>query len=688
MESNMPNTLRRPSRRADRCRPLLERLESRLTLNASSASNVLIAPFDTSANVGGVTPLGPYLTPLSTDPANGAALTTSPSTVSVTFDRPIAPWTVSGADDLEVETLQGGTWNQVYQFFDSPAENLDDTGTILTLTLPAPLSPGSYRIVLPEFSSLGGLDGSTVADLGSDQILGSFTVMQPGVTLSQAQNLGTPGAIPLQVQGALELADNPAAVQLYKFTVAPGHHWRLAAEVDSSTLDSALALFDSNGALLATDNVGLPGSPGDAYLYAGLSPGTYYLGISGQGNLPNLPGGYDPVSGTSSTISQLQADGRFTLGIAIDQADAPVRLLGATLNFADPISANPTGLTLAFSGLLDLDTLRGDPTPGFYLANQEGQIFPMGAIASNETAAQYTFLFDQPLPAGQFTLYFAPKNHGGATDLAGDSPVALGQPTGVLGSFYVATGWSPSSPNDLGPLWDDVHQGIVRTDRIQAGATETYRFVVENNAPFQFNLTDPTGKATLSLRSALSLLPLISTNGGNATVQVSLKPGVYFLQLANPSKTPTTLTWRLQEVVSWEALLDNGIGQAPALTFRLVSPTTVGELSGTPWSTTEAWLNSGSSASGPFATSGASGGATTATGHEGGTGTGFGTSSVAPSGLLLTLGNTLVGRPTTETGRGADAIQAVAVELAANAPGYGQSITTSSFLRHLLVQRS
>ncbi len=166
----------------------------------------------------------------------------------------------------------------MYSFFNAPAENLDDTGTILTLSLLLrPLTPGSYRLALPEFAQMTGLDGSSVADLGSDQILGSFTVAQPGVTLSQAQNLGTAGALPITVPGSLDLADNPGAVQLYKFTVGSGHHWRLAAEVEAarrSTRPSRGSLIPTRARCLATDNLGLPNSPGDAYLYAGLNPGT------------------------------------------------------------------------------------------------------------------------------------------------------------------------------------------------------------------------------------------------------------------------------------------------------------------------------------------------------------------------------------------------------------------------------
>ena len=159
-------------RRVDRCRPILERLESRLTLDSSVGTVTLTAPLVIPADVGAT--LGPDLTPLSTVPANGASVTTPPSSISVTFDRPLDPFWLLG-NDILVETQQGGVWTPLYSFFNSPTERLDATGTVLTLTLPTSLTPGTYQLVLPECSFLTGLDGSMVADLGSDQVLSTFT---------------------------------------------------------------------------------------------------------------------------------------------------------------------------------------------------------------------------------------------------------------------------------------------------------------------------------------------------------------------------------------------------------------------------------------------------------------------------------------------------------------------------------
>ncbi len=474
--------------------------------------------------------------------------------------------------------------------------------------------------------------------------------------------------------GALDLSDNPSAVQLYSFTVAPGHHWRLSAEVDSNAWYSALALFSSNGTLLATDNLGLSSSPQDAYLFAGLDAGTYYLGVSGRGNLPNLPAGYDPVSGTPGAVPFTQPGGAYTLSLAIDQADAPVRLLGSSLIYADPASDNPSGLVLAFSGLLNADTLEGDPTPGFYLADQAGQLFPMTAVGLNFSTAQYTFLFDDPLPAGEYTVYVAPKANGGATDLAGYSPVAPGQPAGVLGSFRVAQSWVPTGPNDIGPLWGDMPKGVERNVGLAPGGEESYQFIVENTAPFKIQGLDTSG--TVQMRVLDSSGTVEGTAAGTTSLELSLAPGVYHLQIVNTGATSATFTWRLEEVVSWEAVLNNGIGQAPALSFRLVNPTSAGNLPGESWAASNEASTPTSTLIGPVANSGSALGVARDGGT--GTGTGFTTSSVAPSGLWLTVGDMLVGRPTAEGGRGLDAVQIGAAEAAANPPGFGQSLVSRS----------
>ncbi|MCP6756865.1 hypothetical protein NL533_35085, partial [Klebsiella pneumoniae] len=68
-----------------------------------------------------------------------------------------------------------------------------------------------------------------------------------------------------------------------------------------------------------------------------------------------------------------------------------------------------------------------------------------------ESSAQYTFTFDQSLPAGTYTIRAATP--GGVTDLAGMTPTGPDGRAGVLGKFIVAAGARAADPHDLGPLF-------------------------------------------------------------------------------------------------------------------------------------------------------------------------------------------------------------------------------------------
>jgi CopC domain len=328
----MSHTLRHPRRHTGRCRPHLERLESRLALSASSSSvliaTTIVSPRSASDTTAAAPSQNPYLTPVAPDPAPGSTLTQGPTTVTVTFDRPIDPSSYL-TGDVVINQQVNGNWIPFFDPLSLPNESLDPSGTQLSLQLSQPLPPGQYQVVLPEYSQLMGLDGSTVADLGQDQVLGQFSVIQPGVTLADAQDVGSPVSLPITVAGNLDIADNPGAVKLYKFTLPEGHHWRFGAEIDAqrdgSPLRSALALFDGQGHLITTANLGRPGTPHDPYLFAGLAPGTYYIGVSGQVNVPGQPGGYDPVTGLYGPLPDPLAGGPFHLSIVADPFDTPTR---------------------------------------------------------------------------------------------------------------------------------------------------------------------------------------------------------------------------------------------------------------------------------------------------------------------------------------------------------------------------
>ena len=99
--------------------------------------------------------------------------------------------------------------------------------------------------------------------------------------------------------------------------------------------------------------------------------------------------------------------------------------------------------------------------------DQAGKSWALTPISYSETQCQVSFVFDQPLPPGQYTLRLPAT--GGLTDLAGKAPVAPGLSPGVLASWTVAARRSPSIPNDLGVLWPSLVDGVSRTSTIAAG---------------------------------------------------------------------------------------------------------------------------------------------------------------------------------------------------------------------------
>ena len=323
-----------------------------------------------------------------------------------------------------------------------------------------------------------------------DQVLTDFTIEPPGVKLSDATPLGTVGPAPIVTSGALDLQNKPTDVALYQVTLPDGHFWRFGAEIsahrDGGTLTTDLSLFDAQGHVIVSSKVGRPDFLQDPYLFAGLTPGTYYIGVSDPENIPGQPGGYDPVTGTPGSVPPTQTGGAFRLHLVAHPEDTPTELLGFGLNWADPLDQSPTSVTLAFSSPLNLDSLRGDPTKGLILQDQNGQTWPLTAVGGDEGLCQYTFLFDQRLPAGQYTLRL--PSQGGLTDLAGVHPVAPGEPPDVLATWTVAPGTGRANPNDLGALLHNSVDGVSRSDVIAPGGAVTYRFVV--TVPGEYSLQD------------------------------------------------------------------------------------------------------------------------------------------------------------------------------------------------------
>ena len=181
------------------------------------------------------------------------------------------------------------------------------------------------------------------------------------------------------IAGSLDLSVQEN-VKLYKITLAPGHFWRLGVELDAqrigSNLSGALTLFDQSGNVLDTRDAGtgLPSDPNDPYIFTGLNPGVYYIGVSGAGNLAGQTGGYNPVTGTTGSLGQVQLGGAYQLQVVADPADSLTQVVGSSLQQADALDPTPTGLTLSFSGPID---------PNSLMSNSPVLVYDASGLASN-----------------------------------------------------------------------------------------------------------------------------------------------------------------------------------------------------------------------------------------------------------------------------------------------------------------
>ena len=645
----------------------LECLESRFVLSTAGSSGLtlpamLVAPLGTDPS--NSAPLGPDLTIVGISPSDGAKVTTSPNTLGVIFDRPIDPFSL-GIGDIRVDQLQSdNTWLPVLNDgVTSLDESVDDSGTILQLTLNSSLPVGTYRLVLPAYSMIAGLDGTTFADVSNDLDLGHFTMAQQGVTLKDAVDIGpvtltSPGvgnstsSWSAGIDGSLDFNANPLAVNLYKITVPAGHFWRLGAEVESQrlggSLESALTVFDSQGNVVRFSNAGRSSSPNDAYLYTGLGPGTYYIGVSGTRNIP-APSyhGYDVISGDPGTVVQSQAGGSYTLELSLDTADQPTELVQSSLDYADPLDTTPTGLTLVFNEILDAQSVRGQPTPGFVLTNQAGQTFPLTIVNVDEATGKYTFLFDNTLPAGDYTLMIAGNN--GAKDLAGLTPVAANHPQGVMMTFHVKASTANSDPYNVGAFNNNIHQGVRFEASINPGESTTWRFVLTSDGVYQFGTSFATGQIEVQILGGGS--PGTWYPAGTAGVvggfDYYYKAGVYLISFRNVGSAAADFHWMIRLNQAWDSFFDNGIGQSSAMTLRQVDPSAAGS-SGQPILAPSGPVIIPTS-SGPNSPQG--GGAVSPSPGESTPSTLGSTSSPAVSStghssLVVTFGDTLVGRPT------------------------------------------
>jgi hypothetical protein len=557
--------------RYDRRRPNWDTLEDRFVLSPG--------------------PLGPNLTILASDPAPGDRLSAPTSRVTFTFDRPLYDGS-TGFTDFQVDRVdRDGSLTPMIDPNVGAEEDLDPTGTALTVVLDRPLSPGEYELFLSGSNGLTGVDGSMFAGDGSDQPLGSFTVSAPGKTLASASDLGAITPAGYSVGGSLDFRADPFAVALYQVSLPTGHHWQFGAEISAqrigSPLSAALSLFDAQGNPITTSNLGRADAPADPYLFAGLAPGTYYIGVSGADNVPGKPGGYNPVTGDPGSHGQAQAGGFFHLEMAADEADEPARVTSFQVDHADGLGGEPTGFEIQFSKAIDVagpdGSLFTTVTQGLEVVDSAGRSWPIAGVAYDESQARLTYLFREQLAPGNYLVRLPAQ--GGLTDLAGLPPVAKDRDSGILASFKVNPDHNIKSSLDFGPLFpNDVLSGVSRSATIAPGNTVTFRYTSLYSDNYQISTQYSGGSVSMTIE-----LPggqsFTEDPGSPGTANQSfqhLGVGTYLVHVTATGTTPVQFTsgYRIPGF-AWETILDNGVGQGPALSLRLIAPTpTPGDTTG------------------------------------------------------------------------------------------------------------
>ncbi|WP_152051205.1 hypothetical protein [Tautonia marina] len=530
------------------------------------------------------------------EPGDGAEWTSGElNELAVHFSLPLSMDSLVSSD-FTLDLI--GTDGQVQQIFgpgQAPTLRLSGDGSTVLLIPDQPLAAGTYRLTLSGNARFVGVDGGIYDGDGTDVVLSEFRVVASevtkpadpvetpvtplGPTLSDAISLGTVGPELVTVAGSLNLNADPTAVALYRIELGPDHFWRLGLEVSAdragSPLLSRLSLFDAEGRLLRTGTLGMADAPSDPFLFEGLEPGIYYVGLSGAGNDPSL-GGYDPVTGALPVNLPAQQGGDYSLALVADVADAPTQVVGIELDRADPADPVPTGLTIHFDGVVRLGEsgISGSTLPGgpIILVDASGKVWKTGIVSTNTTGSSVSVVFHDRLPRGRYEVRLAES--GGLVDLVGRDPVAEGQDPGVLGRFEVTTEPTSRRPNDLGVLLparslDPVEQQV----SVVPGSSSTVRFVVAFEANYALTLNDPGGGLTVELIGPNGRVDLGASPRTMNGVQLALKPGSYIIRVVNPTGRLIDASLNLR--YTW-SLLDsvplNGVGQGPALGMRLAAP--------------------------------------------------------------------------------------------------------------------
>ncbi|WP_435016824.1 hypothetical protein TA3x_004403 [Tundrisphaera sp. TA3] len=498
---------------------------------------------------------------LETNPPSGSTTSRSISSVTITFDREIDPFTIlSGDFSLDRSADPDGSARTISvetAFLDDSDASNRRVSFILNTALPT----GQYQIKLSGQSELAGVDGIR-ATTGEDQILGSFRVESDRLDFGRALNLGTVTGTKVEHRGRLDLITSPGATDLYKFSIPKGREWNLsidvAAQRDGNSLDAVAILYDAQGKEVVNIERGKIDSPLDPSLTLSLAGGEYFIAVAGR------------LMGKST-------DGSYRLQLSAAPSASRTTVVGIRGMKANPNTSELTGLAIDFSGPIDLNSLLIDPSRVLSLVDGQGQSWPISLASVSTDHTTLTFVLGAALPVGSYQIKLGSDSM--LADLSGRTPSRPGLAAGVLGSIDVVSQAAPSA-SDLGTLWSAPGSkvgGVVsladgmassRTFTLLADGTVSLVAIGERMSA-RFSILDADG------RPMPSILTFASEGSGPGEIHWNyiLKAGTYTLTI--DADEPVAAAFGVSLVFKSNPasnLLDSGVGQGPPSGPKVISP--------------------------------------------------------------------------------------------------------------------
>ena len=417
------------------------------------------------------------------DSSGNPQFTAAPLVLRFDTSAPIDP-----ASDIQLLDPNG---NNVFINFNID-ENVNEL-EIMPLAALAPNPNGEYQVIaynsddsVVQFTysfTVVGIEGNT-SGLSDDTVATAHALgdVTNGRFVQASGAIGIdPYYDPINNFGDPNSGNPSNQVDLYTFHVGGTGNYAIAAEVDAgrigSSLDPALTLFKLNAdgsvvVIAGNDNTAddqtaeldvgqvIPKVPlfTDAALFAGLQPGNYVLAVSAGFNYADPAIGrttgengndptqmvFDPTVSHSGTTGGSTV-GDYVLSFRVQAASVPPTVKSVTVTSTDSAGAYPTGVTVQFSGPVNLQQLAfvafehnlpSDLAP-IFIQGPGGTTYLPRMVSYDPTTFQAQFILLDRLPTGSYQLHLSGSQ--GLTDFAGN-PLKGNTPGGDFVDDFTVSG--------------------------------------------------------------------------------------------------------------------------------------------------------------------------------------------------------------------------------------------------------